>query len=478
MWVADAEGRLLARTFDRASGHGKQGFLWLFTGAPVADRDVFLVPRASAAGESFAYVSANDRIETRSPITPVTGSVSRESLGPLITVPLRRDGRFVGVIGVQLRPHAMATWLRAELGPVEDVYLVDQKGVLITRAAVPDQTSTDIASTSVVREMLADRATRGDAEDPLGAGRRIVATATTAAVWNVVVVSQLVGAAERELVAGLDQQRLTSLGLVALLVGGSYLFARQAAQVARQRRELRRANERLAAASDAKSRFLANMSHELRTPLNAVIGFSEVLIQGMAGEINAKQREYLSDIGTSGKHVLSLVNDILDLSKVEAGKMELQPSVVSLGDVVERGATMVRERAIRHGIALTVDVEGDLPSVQADERKVKHVLFNLLSNALKFTPAGGAIEVRARRLDGEVCVSVRDTGVGIALEDQARIFEEFEQTNSGARTEESTGLGLTLAKRFVELHGGRLWVESELGRGSTFTFTLPRSSAP
>jgi len=237
--------------------------------------------------------------------------------------------------------------------------------------------------------------------------------------------------------------------------------------------DLREASRRLAQASQNKSDFLANMSHELRTPLNAVIGFSDVLLEGMFGEINDRQREYLDDILTSGKHLLSLVNDILDLSKVEAGKMELQPSVFSLREVVESGAMMVRERAINQRIALSVEIEPDLAPVVADERKVKQVLFNLLSNAVKFTPAGGRIEVRACRLDGEVLVSVHDTGVGIAPEDQSRIFEEFQQAKTGARTEESTGLGLTLAKRFIELHGGRLWVESVVGQGSTFTFALP-----
>jgi signal transduction histidine kinase len=215
------------------------------------------------------------------------------------------------------------------------------------------------------------------------------------------------------------------------------------------------------------------MSHELRTPLNAVIGFSEVLMQRIFGDLNEKQEEYLTDIATSGKHLLSLVNDILDLSKVEAGKMELQPSVFSLRDVVESGATMIRERATLRSITLTTEVDPTLAPISADERKVKQVLFNLLSNAVKFTPEGGSIVVHAQRLDGEVRVSVRDTGVGIALEDQAKIFEEFQQTATGARAEDSTGLGLTLAKRFIELHGGRLWVESQIGSGSTFTFSLP-----
>ena len=230
--------------------------------------------------------------------------------------------------------------------------------------------------------------------------------------------------------------------------------------------EVRNANRR-------KSEFLANMSHELRTPLNAVIGFSEVLKQRFFGELNAKQEEYIGDIHSSGKHLLSLVNDILDLSKVEAGKMELQPGLFSLEEVVRSGAMMIRERASGRGITLTVDVGPDLDQIQGDERKLKQVLFNLLANAVKFTPSGGSIDVRAVRVDGEARISVRDTGVGVAPEDQARIFEEFQQTKAGAQADDSTGLGLTLAKKFVELHGGRIWVESEVGQGSTFTFAVP-----
>ncbi len=248
-----------------------------------------------------------------------------------------------------------------------------------------------------------------------------------------------------------------------------------AREIDRMRLELGRLYAEIRDASRRKGEFLANMSHELRTPLNAILGFSEVLREKMFGELNAKQDEYLGDIHGSGKHLLSLVNDILDLSKVEAGKMELQPSVFSLDEVVQSGATMLRERAVSRGIALTVAVDPSLGPIEADERKVKQVLFNLLSNAVKFTPSGGSVDVRAFSHEGEVRVAVRDSGVGIAPEDQARIFEEFQQTKTGASAEESTGLGLTLAKRFIELHGGRLWVESEIGQGSTFTFALPAS---
>ncbi len=235
-------------------------------------------------------------------------------------------------------------------------------------------------------------------------------------------------------------------------------------------------SRQLEAASRHKSEFLANMSHELRTPLNAVIGFSEVLIQRMFGELTGKQEEYLKDIYASGQHLLSLINDILDLSKIEAGRMELAPAPFHLPSALESAVTLVKERAARHGIALQVDIDPGLQEIVGDERKVKQVLLNLLSNAVKFTPEGGRIGLKAARTEGMVEIAVSDTGIGIASDDQAAIFEEFRQVGSDeARKQEGTGLGLTLARKFVELHGGRIWVESAVGRGATFTFTLPVS---
>jgi len=233
--------------------------------------------------------------------------------------------------------------------------------------------------------------------------------------------------------------------------------------------ELGRLYRDLEAASRHKSEFLASMSHELRTPLNAIIGFSEVLREEMFGPLNERQADYLNDILTSGRHLLSLINDILDLSKIEAGKMELDPTTFALPPVLEGGLTMIRERATNHGISLGLDIAPEVGEVTADERKVKQVVFNLLSNAVKFTPDGGRIEVSARCANGEVEVAVSDTGIGIAPEDQERVFEEFQQ--AGQR--EGSGLGLALSRSFIELHGGHIWLESEPGVGSTFTFTLP-----
>ena len=229
----------------------------------------------------------------------------------------------------------------------------------------------------------------------------------------------------------------------------------------------------LEAASQHKSDFLANMSHELRTPLNAIMGFSQVLREEIVGEINEKQTEYLEDILSSANHLLSLINDVLDLSKVEAGQVELEIAPFSLRDSLERGVVMVRERATKDGVRVALVTDPDVDVVEGDERRVRQVIFNLLSNAVKFTPAGCAVDVSAELVDGEVRVSVSDTGPGLAREDHERIFDEFQQTEAGIEQREGTGLGLALSKRLVELHGGRIWVDSELGSGSTFVFTLP-----
>jgi len=318
-------------------------------------------------------------------------------------------------------------------------------------------------------------------------------------------------------------------------------FATQSAlaiQNARLFREIEDKSRQLEVASQHKSEFLANMSHELRTPLNAIIGFSEVLTDRIFGELNEKQEEYLKDIYASGTHLLSLINDILDLSKIEAGRMELELTQFDLPTAIENAMMLVRERAGRRSIALHTNIDNRLGQIQADERKIRQVVLNMLSNAIKFTPEGGRIDVGAvpkdgfvevsvsdtgigiaredqekvfeefrqvgtaakkvegtglgltlcRKFvelhggrievgavpkDGFVEVSVRDTGIGIAPEDQEKVFEEFRQVGTAAKKIEGTGLGLTLCRKFVELHGGRIWVKSELGEGSTFTFTIP-----
>jgi len=238
-------------------------------------------------------------------------------------------------------------------------------------------------------------------------------------------------------------------------------------------KELQGKSRQLEAASRHKSEFLANMSHELRTPLTAIIGFSEVLTERMFGELNDKQAEYLQDISSSGQHLLSLINDVLDLSKIEAGRMELELADFDLPSAIENALILLRERASRRRITLEPSIDERVGSIRGDERKVKQVLLNLLSNALKFTPEGGRIDVSARLQDGAAEVAVTDTGVGIAPEDREAVFEEFRQVGTADKKAEGTGLGLALSRKFIELHGGRIWVESEMGKGSTFGFTLP-----
>jgi signal transduction histidine kinase len=252
-----------------------------------------------------------------------------------------------------------------------------------------------------------------------------------------------------------------------------------AIQNARLFREIEDKSRQIEAANRHKSEFLANMSHELRTPLNAIIGFSEVLGERLFGELNEKQAEYTDDILSSGRHLLSLINEILDLSKVEAGRMELELATFDLPSALENARTFVRERAVRHAITLNLSVDERLGDFIGDERKIKQILLNLLSNAVKFTREGGSINLSARQSNGAVEISVSDTGIGISREDQSTVFEEFRQVGGDyAHKKEGTGLGLTLAKKFVELHGGKIWVESEVGKGSTFSFTLPEKSSP
>jgi PAS domain S-box-containing protein len=249
------------------------------------------------------------------------------------------------------------------------------------------------------------------------------------------------------------------------------------ARVKERTKQLEEAVTAAKVASQAKSEFLASMSHELRTPLTAIIGFSQVLQEQYLGNLNEKQAEYVSDIVDSGKHLLALINDILDLSKVEAGKMELDISSVKIKDLLQNSLVMIKEKALAHSISLETQTAEDIEGLEimADERKLKQVMFNLLSNAVKFTPDGGAIKVEGRREGEELIISVSDTGVGISSQEQKRIFEEFYQVSGGVKDKTpGTGLGLSLTKGIVEMHGGRIWVESEgLGKGSRFTFTLP-----
>jgi PAS domain S-box-containing protein len=238
--------------------------------------------------------------------------------------------------------------------------------------------------------------------------------------------------------------------------------------------ERKKLEERIESASQAKSEFLANMSHELRTPLNSVIGFSEVLQEKTFGELNEKQARYVGNILTSGKHLLGLINDILDLSKVEAGKIELKYEEFPLPDLLSESQTLVSTMASKKSISLESKVEEGISKFTADPTRFKQIMYNLLSNAIKFTPDGGRVSIHTKSSADMTQISVEDTGIGIKKEDQEKIFEEFYQVDSSyARQYQGTGLGLALTKRLVELHRGNIWVESEVGKGSKFTFTIP-----
>ena len=242
-------------------------------------------------------------------------------------------------------------------------------------------------------------------------------------------------------------------------------------------------------ANRSKSEFLANMSHELRTPLNHIIGFTELVLDKNFGELNEIQEEYLNDVHSSSEHLLSLINDILDLSKVEAGKLEYRPRQVHIRTILTNSLMMIKEKAMKSDIIISNELDGIPESIQADERKLKQILYNLLSNAVKFTPKDGSIDMVAKRAsdsdiqlqDGRssskeyIQISIRDSGIGLKKEDMTKIFQPFEQVeNSSSRRFQGTGLGLSLTKSLVELHGGTIWAESEgQGLGAIFSFTLP-----
>jgi signal transduction histidine kinase len=245
-------------------------------------------------------------------------------------------------------------------------------------------------------------------------------------------------------------------------------------QLNERSREIQAQNRELENASRLKSEFLASMSHELRTPLNAIIGFSELLMDGLRETQLSEHLDHATEVYQSGRHLLSLINDILDLSKIEAGKMDLDVEPIDIQALVGNALTIMRERAVENRISLTHTVAPDVASIDADARKLRQIIYNLLSNAVKFTPKGGSVRIEAVRVGDQVELTVSDSGIGIAAEDRARLFRPFEQLDAGlARKFEGTGLGLVMVKSLVELHGGSVGVESEVGKGSRFWVRIP-----
>jgi signal transduction histidine kinase len=453
----------------------------------------------------------------------------RKETEPYMTIAIAGGGESGGIVAAEVNLKFIWDVIsRIEIGKRGLAYVVDSRGQLVAhpdislvlrktdlsglsqvRAALEAQPGEDADAVTISRDRLAGEVLSAHAgirplgwqvfvEQPLGeafaplyaligrTGLLLVAGLALAVAVGLVVARRMVTpiqairAGAAQIAAGRLDERIdvrTGDELEALAGEFNEMAKQLRESYAGLERKVEARTRELEVANRHKSEFLANVSHELRTPLNAIIGFSEVLNERMFGEMNQKQAEYVSDIHASGTHLLSLINDILDLSKVEAGRMELDLAVFDLPSAINDAMTLMRERAERQLVRLRASVDEHLGEITADERKFKQILLNLLSNAVKFTPEGGEVEVRARRFEGKVEIAVRDTGIGIAPEDQAMIFEEFRQVGTDyTKKSEGTGLGLALTRKFVELLGGRIRVESEPGKGSTFTFTLPDRS--
>jgi signal transduction histidine kinase len=287
--------------------------------------------------------------------------------------------------------------------------------------------------------------------------------------WSLIDPVSEIGAGLRQIAAGDFSQRVHIVNRDEL--------STLATDLNRTSEELGRLYQQLEAASRHKSEFLANTSHELRTPLNAILGYTELIQDNIYGEVPERIREILERVQSNGRHLLGLINDVLDLSKIEAGQLTLSVAEYSIREVVQTVVTYAEPLAAEKKLLLKAEVADDLPRAEGDERRMTQALLNLVGNAIKFTESGG-VTVQATALDGSLEITVADTGSGIAVSDQQRIFEEFQQVDSSStRKKGGTGLGLSISKKIIELHGGRIWVESEVGRGSVFHFTLPLRQA-
>ena len=416
-----------------------------------------------------------------------------------VGVPVFRDGKVAYALTMGFVPERLGQFLRVDtLPPGSIAALLDSKGTIVARTQAAEQFVGRPAS-SALRVRL-EQAAEGTVETSSQEGTPVLVSfsRSEATGWTVAI-----GIPVAELTAQLRNALWLSVAVASLLfLIGVYVPRLISLRIEHAIRTDMAAAQQLEAANRAKTQFLATMSHELRTPLNAIIGFSEVLKDGLAGDLTAEQRSFIRDIHASGQHLLSLINDILDLSKVEAGMMTLDLEPVELAALLQGSLTMIRERAMKHRLALDLALEPGLPAVAADPRRLKQIAFNLLSNAAKFTTDGGRIRLRARRVaradvklpDGRpgrmgelpageagefIEIEVADSGIGIGEAHLGRLFQSFVQIDSAlGRQHQGTGLGLALVKRLAELHGGAVGVSSVPGEGSSFFVWLPLREAP
>ncbi|TMK24624.1 MAG: response regulator, partial [Actinobacteria bacterium] len=390
------------------------------------------------------------------------------------------DDRPIGVFGAAVDLSRAAVWL-APLSAYQDVYLLDRKGRLIIHAKDPlGESLKDLSADPTVAAAIAGKGFFGDAPDLLSGQASFITTATVPGVqWQIVVVDPA-DKVSNELSPLLGAILSVRIVMVAVLLGLTLILSRavrglvaQRVQLATSEQAARAAQQQADAANRHKSEFLANMSHELRTPLNAIIGFSELLQEQLAPTINDRQRRYLGNVRDAGGHLLGLINDVLDISKVEAGRIELRPEVIPLESLLAPVLSATREAARLQDVDFTEVSDGDHRTIYVDPGRVRQVLFNLLSNAVKFTPAGGRVNLLATIDRSTLDIVVTDTGIGIPAEKQSRVYSTFERFHEGSFSAPGTGLGLALTKRLVDLHHGTIEFISHEGEGTTFHVRLP-----
>lgn len=432
-------------------------------------------PSPSLVGQDFSYrdyFKGVSRSWTPYVSEPYITAVAGQPPAFGIAVPVRGPQNVPrGALVVAIDLGRASTWFGRLHATFDDVYLVDGRGWLITRATgIGSDALRDLSSDPTVAATL-----RGtdvtEAADFLGAPRLVASAPVPGLAWHLVIVDDPadLDRAMEPLIRGLGS---LSLGFLALTFGAALLLTRGFRRLSRQRAALAAANTELAAASQAKSEFVANMSHELRTPLNAILGFSDLLREQLGAQLTDRQKRYLGNIHDAGDHLLALVNDILDLSKVEAGRVELRPELISLDALLEPSGAAMQSAADARDVQLVIEASDPTP-LWLDPGRVRQILLNLLSNAVKFTPPGGLVELRAIVAGRDLLLTVSDNGIGIPVERQDRVFGIFERPNEGRSDATGTGLGLALTKRLVELHSGSISFISVVDTGTTFSVRLP-----